>query len=62
VAEALMHWDGCDAIIILGIMGRRHAVTWTIESARVADPDTDEKWLQTVQAAVSDYEKNLSAR
>jgi len=55
--EALMKWDGCDAIINLGIMGRRHIVARLADSIRLADPTCSEDFLTQVNNALVDFEK-----
>lgn len=55
--EALMKWDGCDAVINLGIMGRRHLVSRMADSIRLADPTCPEDFLEKVNQALDDFEK-----
>ena len=55
--EALMKWDGCDAIINLGILGRRHIVARLADSIRQADPTCSEDFLEQVNKALDDFEK-----
>ncbi len=49
IMEALMHWDGCDAVINLGIMGRRILVNKLIESVSKADPTYSPEILDSMR-------------
>jgi acyl-CoA synthetase (NDP forming) len=55
--EALMKWDGCDAIINLGIMGRKHLVSRMADSIRVADPTCPKDFLEKVNQALDEFEE-----
>ncbi|MFZ2633877.1 MAG: acetate--CoA ligase family protein [Desulfosalsimonadaceae bacterium] len=55
--EALMKWDGCDAIINLGIVGRRHLMSRLADSLRLADPTCPEDFLGKVNQALDDFEE-----
>ena len=46
VMEALMKWDGCDAVINLGVMGRRHMVSRLANSVSQADPTCQGDFLE----------------
>ncbi len=48
VMEALMKWDGCDAVINLGVMGRRHMVSRLANSVRLADPACEDDFLEQI--------------
>jgi acyl-CoA synthetase (NDP forming) len=52
----LSAWDGCDAVINLGIMGRRYTLRKIIDSTKAADPDTDPKFLDEIMAALIELE------
>lgn len=54
--EALMKWDGCDAIINLGIMGRRHLVSRMAASVRTADPTCPSDFLDQMNKMLDDFE------
>ncbi len=45
IMEALMKWDGCDAVINLGIMGRRILANKLAESISKADPTYSAEFL-----------------
>ncbi len=56
VMEALMKWDGCDAVINLGIVGRRHMVSRLADSVRISDPTCPEDFLKIVNQSLDDFE------
>lgn len=55
--EALMKWDGCDAIINLGIVGRKHLVSRMAGSVRMADPTCPKDFLEKVNQALVEFEE-----
>lgn len=57
VMEALMKWEGCDAVINLGIMGRRHMVSRMAESVCAADPHCPPDFMEQVIQPHSEFEK-----
>lgn len=57
VMEALMKWDGCDAVINLGIVGRRHMASRLADSVRIADPTMSEDLLEKIEKALFDFEE-----
>jgi len=57
VLESLMKWDGCDGVINLGIMGRRHMVSWLTGSVRLSDPTHTEDFLEKVSQTYEEFEK-----
>ncbi|MFP4476959.1 MAG: acetate--CoA ligase family protein [Desulfatibacillaceae bacterium] len=61
VSGTLMRWDGCDAMITLGITGRRWALRNNIRSAVAADPDMDEQFLQGITEIVDNFEEQYIA-
>lgn len=56
ILEELMKWDGCDAVINLGIMGRRHMVESLSNSIRKADPSHDASMLEKIKAGMLRFE------
>jgi acyl-CoA synthetase (NDP forming) len=56
VMEALLRWDGCDAVINLGILGRRIFVKRLTEAAKVADPDLDAASLALARETLEHFE------
>jgi len=56
VMEDLLKWDGCDAVINLGIMGRRHLVSRLTDSIRKSDPTCSADLLESVNKMLNDFE------
>jgi len=56
--EELMKWDGCDAVINLGIMGRRIMVKRFGESVLKSDPQYDEDFIAQVNQQYLKFEKD----
>jgi hypothetical protein len=61
VMEALLGWDGCDAVINLGILGRRIFLRRLAESVGQTDPAYSEEFLDGAVKAIADFEKNYIA-
>ncbi len=57
VMEEMMKWDGCDAVINLGIVGRRHMVSRMADSIRKADPQTPESFMESVLTLLDAFEE-----
>lgn len=57
IIETLLQWDGCDAVINLGIMGRRHLAGKYFNAVITADPDYDSEFLLSLKTALIDNEK-----
>jgi acyl-CoA synthetase (NDP forming) len=55
--EELMQWDGCDAVINLGIMGRRIMVKRFGQSVLKADTRYNADFIDQVNAQYSQFEK-----
>ena len=55
--EELMKWDGCDAVINLGIMGRRIMVKRFGESVLKADPQYDQGFVDQMNQQFLNFEK-----
>jgi acyl-CoA synthetase (NDP forming) len=55
--EELLKWHGCDAVIHLGIHGRRVVINPTIESAHKTDPGVDDAKAQALKDDFLDFEK-----
>ncbi|MBU2548078.1 MAG: acetate--CoA ligase family protein [Proteobacteria bacterium] len=49
VMEMLLEWDGCDAVINLGIVGQRQGGTRMMEAAATVDPSIQPDLLETVR-------------
>jgi acyl-CoA synthetase (NDP forming) len=58
VIEELMMWDGCDAVIHLGILGLRVFMTRMIASIHAVDPVMDRKILETIPDMLVEFEKS----
>jgi acyl-CoA synthetase (NDP forming) len=56
VLEALMKWDGCDAVINLGILGRRIMVKRFGESVLKADPDYSAEFINQINDKFIEFE------
>jgi acyl-CoA synthetase (NDP forming) len=54
--EELLKWDGCDAVIHLGIHGKRVLIDGMVESVRKADPDIDENQAQFLKDFILQFE------
>lgn len=55
--EELLKWDGCDAVIHLGIHGKRVLVNSMIKSILKTDPDIDEKSAMLYKGAILEFEE-----
>lgn len=56
VIEALLKWDGCDAVINLGILGRKILLERLIDSVLKADPTYSPDFLKKANQAFYDFE------
>ena len=56
VMEALLAWDGCDAVINLGIYGRRLFFKRLGDSVKTADPSYTPDYLDETVQTFADYE------
>ncbi len=62
ILEELLKWDGCDAVINLGIMGRRNLLGRYIRSVRKADPDYSDAFLAEVTGQIRAFENTYVER
>ncbi len=60
--EELMKWDGIDAVICLGIIGRQELVKQVLESTRVADPEVSSEFLGSVEKMGREFEEGFISR
>jgi len=60
VMKELLEWDGCDAVINLGIMGRRHMVKRLTDSVKKSDPDSSIEFLNAVDKQLADSEQEYA--
>jgi acyl-CoA synthetase (NDP forming) len=58
VMEALLAWDGCDAVINMGIYGRRHLLKRRVESVITADSSFTKAELDSIVQMLTDFENN----
>jgi hypothetical protein len=54
--ENLLKWEGCDAVIHLGIMGRRGFIEKLMEAVKRCDPTTPEELSQGVVDLIAAFE------
>jgi acyl-CoA synthetase (NDP forming) len=57
VLEELLEWDGCDAVINLGIFGRRIMVKRFGESVVKVDPDYSEEFISNINNQFLEFER-----
>jgi acyl-CoA synthetase (NDP forming) len=60
--EELLKWDGIDAVITLGIVGRLELVRSLIESTREVDASISSEFLNQMSALSREYEKDYIAK
>ena len=60
VIEELMRWDGCDMVINLGILGRKHGAKRLVKNTAI-DPNYNQDFFDTVVTAMYDFEKTYIA-
>ncbi|WP_299981035.1 acetate--CoA ligase family protein [Desulfobacula sp.] len=58
--EELLKWDGCDAVIHLGIHGKRVLVNNMIESVLRTDHDIDREAAQSFKDAILQFEEDYT--
>lgn len=56
VIEELLKWDGCDAVINLGILGRRIFIEHFTDSVLKADPSYSSDFLKSVNESMAKFE------
>ena len=56
VIEELLKWDGCDAVINLGILGRRIFIENFTDSVLKADPSYSSDFLKSVNESMAKFE------
>ena len=61
VMDELMEWDGCDAVINLGIMGRRISVSRMIERNMEVNPRADQELFASITKRITDFENEYAA-
>jgi acyl-CoA synthetase (NDP forming) len=58
VLELLLKWDGCDAVINLGIVGRRQVLKSHEASVLKADPTYSHEFIKAIQREFKKFEKD----
>ena len=59
VIEELVKWDGCDAVINLGILGRKIIQKRLTDAVLNADPGYSSEFLDSINQALSDFEEQF---
>jgi acyl-CoA synthetase (NDP forming) len=62
VLKLLLEWDGCDAVINLGIVGRRQVLKSHGASVLKADPTYSEDFIEKVHQDFKKFEENYIAQ
>ena len=60
--EELLKWEGIDAVLSLGIVGRMELVRLLVESTRRVDPCASLEFLEQIQSFSQEYEKMYVTR
>jgi len=60
--EELLKWEGIDAVLSLGIVGRMELVRLLVESTRRVDPCSSPEFLEQIQSFSQEYEKMYVTR
>ncbi len=58
IIEDLLKWDGCDAVINLGILGRRILLKRLVDSILDADPTYTPEFLESVNKKLTAFDEN----
>jgi len=61
VLEELMKWDGCDAIINLGIVGKRAMAEHLFISMTTSDPNYSQEFIEGARSVVAAFETEYIA-
>ncbi len=61
ILEQLMAWEGCDAVINLGLIGRKALLERLADSTLKADPSYTAEFLNSAVALIADMEKQYLA-
>lgn len=62
IMEKLLAWDGCDAVINLGILGRRILVGHYIHAIEKSDPGYSHSFLDSVKTMLVEFERDYIAQ
>ncbi|MBF0528209.1 MAG: acetate--CoA ligase family protein [Deltaproteobacteria bacterium] len=61
IMESLVAWDGCDAVINLGVIGWKITLAGMISAAKTVDPDADHQQLNELIQFMEKYETDYIA-
>jgi len=61
VLEQMIQWDGCDAVLHLGISGRLSSLKKMIRDVKVADPGAEQEFLSIAPKMLEEFETQLLA-
>lgn len=59
IMESFLQWDGCDAVLNMGILGRRFFISRLADMIKKSDPTYGEEYLKSFRQNIIDYEKGL---
>ncbi len=59
LTEELMRWNGCDAVVHMGILGRMTFFRWLMDSAVKADREYDRNLFKTIPEQVQAFEEQF---
>jgi acyl-CoA synthetase (NDP forming) len=59
VMEGFMKWDGCDAVLNMGILGRRFFISRLADMIKKTDPSYTEEEIESYRHSLFDFEKGL---
>ncbi|HOG18131.1 MAG: Succinyl-CoA ligase (ADP-forming) subunit beta [Syntrophaceae bacterium PtaU1.Bin231] len=62
ILEELLAWEGCDAVLHLGIVGRMVFVQAMVRSIEMADPDLDRGFLRGIPSSILAFERMYNER
>lgn len=58
IIEELLKWEGCDAVINLGILGRRILLKRLVDSILDADPTYTPEYLESISKTLTAFDEN----
>ena len=59
IMDELLHWDECDAVIYMGIIGRKSMIQSVLESTMAVDKAYKQKFVDDSLALLKAYEQEL---
>ena len=59
IMDELLHWDECDAVIYMGIIGRKSMIKSVLESTMAVDKTYKQKFVDDSLALLKAYEQEL---